>query len=213
MPRPRKHAIAQQQQGKPISAQALRHAGETLDWISNIDASAPLECLATANGPLIRYPGMLFEIYIGVVTTAITAASGATPGSGQAKVETWNGTALADLGGPVNFKVYTTGSAVTVGTYIQFVKIAGSFWIIGTGGSGADLWCQLGGSLGPATGSWPSITATTTTANVYQGSGTSLSLVSSGATIYNRRNVTWAASKTTFLVPSGSGFAIVDQDC
>lgn len=83
----------------------------------------------------------------------------------------------------------------------------------GGGSGGGDLWCQLSGSLGPATGTWPSITATTATADVYTGSGASISKVQTGATIYNRRNVTWSAGKTSYLVPSGSGYAIIDQDC
>lgn len=76
-----------------------------------------------------------------------------------------------------------------------------------------DLWCQLSASLDPATGTWPSITATSTTADVYTGNDGSLTLVQSGATIYNRRNVTWSASKTTALVPTTGGYAIIDQDC
>jgi hypothetical protein len=80
-------------------------------------------------------------------------------------------------------------------------------------GGAADLWCQLSGTLGAATGTWPSITATTTTADVYRGTPTGLSLVASGATIYNWRNVSWSAAKTCYLVPSADGYAIVDQDC
>lgn len=211
----RKHKIASQKPGQVISAQDLRHAGETLDWLSNIQAAPPLEILSTANGPLLRYPGMLFEAYIAITTSTITARSGSTPGTGTAKVETWNGSALADLGGPVSFTVYSVLPApIASGAYVNILRIAGNYWIVTPPlAATVDLWCRLSGSLGPATGTWPSLTATTTTADVYQGSGTGLAPVASGATIYNRRDVTWAAGKTTFLVPSGGGYAIVDQDC
>jgi len=129
----RKHKIAQQEKGQPISAEALRHAGESLDWLVGIQVSPPLEMLSTANGPLIRYPGMLFEVYIGVTTSTITARSGGTPGSGSIKIQTWNGTSLADLGGPVTFTVYNWNSAsggVASGKYCVILKIAGSYWLL-----------------------------------------------------------------------------------
>lgn len=75
--------------------------------------------------------------------------------------------------------------------------------------------CQLGSSLGPATGTWPSLTPTTQTGvNLYQPLGGSLVKIASSQKIYNWRNVTWAASKTTLVLVAGDGtWAVEDQDC
>jgi hypothetical protein len=129
----RKHRLASQQQGRPISAQDLRHAGETLDWIAQIQAAPPLELLSTVTGPLLRYPGMLFEVYIAVTTTTISARSGGTPGSGTVKVQTWDGSALADLAGPVTFTALNISAAtggIASGKYCIVIKIASAYWIV-----------------------------------------------------------------------------------
>lgn len=74
-------------------------------------------------------------------------------------------------------------------------------------------WCQLGSSLNAATGTWPSITPTTTTATVYINVNGSLSSIGS-KTLYNWRNVSWSANKTTLVLPNGNGtWDIDDQDC
>jgi hypothetical protein len=76
----------------------------------------------------------------------------------------------------------------------------------------ADGYCQLSAALGPATGTWPDLTPTTTTATVYSANGNGLTSLAA-MTVYNFRNVTWAASKTTYLVFNGGIWKIVDQDC
>lgn len=80
-------------------------------------------------------------------------------------------------------------------------------------GSQGHAWCRLGGSLAAATGTWPSLTPASTTVTAYRSSGGSLTSLGT-VTIYNWRNVAWAASKTTYLVgnPDGS-YDVVDQDC
>lgn len=77
----------------------------------------------------------------------------------------------------------------------------------------ATGYCQLGSSLGPATGIWPSITPTNRTGvSIYIGSNSTPTLLGT-FTVYNYRNVTWAASKTTFLVLQGGVWHVIDQDC
>lgn len=84
----------------------------------------------------------------------------------------------------------------------------------GGGGGTSDGYCQLASSLGPATGSWPSITPTTTGTGVTIYTATSSGLVSiGGQVIYNFRNVTWSANKTTYLTFENNIWKIVDQDC
>jgi len=128
----RKHKIAQQEKGQPISAEALRHAGESLDWLVGIQVSPPLEMLSTANGPLIRYPGMLFEVYIGITSTAITARSGSTPGSGRVAIQTWNGVVLQPLAtdAVIAFNISSNPAGIAGGKYCIILKIAGSYFII-----------------------------------------------------------------------------------
>lgn len=82
-------------------------------------------------------------------------------------------------------------------------------------GGSSHAFCQLSSSLGPATGTWPSITPTTRTgATVYADVNGTLTALPGTYTLRNWRDVTWAASKTTLLLPNSSGgFNVVDQDC
>lgn len=77
--------------------------------------------------------------------------------------------------------------------------------------------CQLGGSLNAASGSWPSITPTNASGvSIYRPNTTRTGLteIQTNATVQNYRNVTWSASKTTYLLPSGNGaWCVIDQDC
>jgi hypothetical protein len=70
--------------------------------------------------------------YIAKTTTAITARSGTTPGSGNADFYTFDGTSLNSLS--VNRTVWNfsgaTGGLATVGTWIVVLEISGYYWII-----------------------------------------------------------------------------------
>lgn len=83
------------------------------------------------------------------------------------------------------------------------------------GGPSGHGWCQLASSLGPATGTWPSLTPTSVTGvTIYREQGGSLVALSGTFKLYNWRSVTWSAGKTTFVVPNGDNtWDIVDQDC
>lgn len=82
------------------------------------------------------------------------------------------------------------------------------------GGSAVVGWCQLATTLNPATGTWPTLTPTSVTVNVYVGSSTGLTQVgTAGVKVYNFRNVTWAGSKTTRVEFNGAVWEIMDQDC
>ena len=74
--------------------------------------------------------------------------------------------------------------------------------------------CQLGNTLNAATGSWPDITPTNTTADLYRPKSGSLVQMATNASILNWRNVTWSASKTTVVLLQGDGsWSVLDQDC
>ncbi len=84
----------------------------------------------------------------------------------------------------------------------------------GGGGSGV-FYCQApaSGSWG-ATGTWPSLTPGSFTADVYQANGTSLNLIMSSATIKNWYPASPANSKVIELQPGGSGaYVTVAQSC
>lgn len=83
------------------------------------------------------------------------------------------------------------------------------------GGASGHGWCQLSSSLGPATGTWPSLTPTTASGiTIYRKSGNSLAAIPGTFTLYNWRNVTWSANKTMLVLPNGDGtWDIIDQDC
>lgn len=83
------------------------------------------------------------------------------------------------------------------------------------GAVGGHGWCQLGSTLNPATGSWGSITPTSQTGiTIYCLIDGTPTAIPGTHKVYNWRNVTWAPSKTTYVVPNGDGtWDVVDQDC
>lgn len=175
--------------------------------------------VSVRSGRAINIAGIRRGAFLAKVTgSGITALSGTTPGTGTVDVlieSDATGTETIVDSGQVATVFNFTGQAYLAGTYCWVAEDeAGTLWVVTGTTVPGHFWCQLSGSLGPATGTWPSITATSTTANVYVGSSTSLTLYASSATIYNRRNVTWAASKTTLLLPNADGsYDIDDQDC
>jgi hypothetical protein len=142
------------------------------------------------------------------VAGSITARSGTTLGKGPATMQAnIDGTATPYA---LTLDVYNaTPSAIAAGDYI-FVEEAtdGSYYAIPITGM-TDGFCRLASSLGPATGTWPSITPTTQSGVTIYQSGASLGT----ATVYNYRNVTWATGKTTYVTLSGGIWKVVDQDC
>jgi hypothetical protein len=82
------------------------------------------------------------------------------------------------------------------------------------GGGGGAFFCLPSSAVSGATGTWPTLTATSFTADVYQSASGSLTLVASGATIYNEFPAGLAASKVCFCVPDGAGnYVVVTQSC
>jgi hypothetical protein len=123
--------IKRQKPNEPIEARTLRMTAEAAEWASRIKANSPLAIQATGAGPLLRLAGMLFSVYIATANGTITARSGTTPGSGNATLQTWNGTVLASLGidMPVkNFSAATGG--ISTGKYLVILKIMGAYWVI-----------------------------------------------------------------------------------
>ena len=75
-------------------------------------------------------------------------------------------------------------------------------------------WVRLAGTLSPATGTWPSLSPTSVNATIYRSVSGALVAMNGTYTVYNWRNVTWAASKTTCVAPCGDGtWQVIDQDC
>lgn len=83
------------------------------------------------------------------------------------------------------------------------------------GAPAGHAWCQLTASVGPATGTWPDLSATGLTAQtLYQWTAGAFAAIPGTFTVNNWRNVTWATGKTTLVVPNADGtWDIVDQDC
>lgn len=91
-------------------------------------------------------------------------------------------------------------------------------WSIGLDVSGlvsGVYFCQTPSSgLAGATGTWPTLTAASFTADVYQTVGTAITKIASSATIYNWFPATPATSKVTMVFPDGSGAYVVGpQSC
>ena len=82
------------------------------------------------------------------------------------------------------------------------------------GSGGGTFFCQPSGTVSGASGTWPSITPVSFTANVYQGTAGSLTLVTSSATIWNYCAASLVASKTCPVIADGSGaYAVYTQSC
>lgn len=84
----------------------------------------------------------------------------------------------------------------------------------GGGGSGAGAYLANNLNLGAATGTWPSIAPTSTTADVYAESSGSLSKVASAATVYNFGPDATDVTKRQYLASNGDGtYTVVGQSC
>jgi hypothetical protein len=67
------------------------------------------------------------------------------------------------------------------------------------------LWCKTPGSVAAATGSFPTLTASSFTADIYKDAGGTLTLVASSATVRWWYKDTAAASKLVPVLPNGDG--------
>lgn len=84
-------------------------------------------------------------------------------------------------------------------------------------GGAALGYCQLASSLGPATGTWPTITPTTATGTtIYIGTGGAspgLTSIGTNLTVYNFLPETWDAGKTLELINSNGIWQIINEAC
>ena len=62
-------------------------------------------------------------------SSSVTCRTGATPGSGSAKVQKWNGTSLSDGAGTITVRTIAAGGHAT-GKYGYAAKLFGSWWIL-----------------------------------------------------------------------------------
>lgn len=157
----------------------------------------------------IQVAGSSRDFYWGYASSLITARSTSTPGTGHAVMRRFGGSILGD---GATIPVRNFGVGIADGQDCRLEEDAdGVWWATGFFQPG---WCQLASSLGPATGTWPSISATTQGGvTVYVEAATGLASTGT-ATVVNRRNVTWATGKTTLVLPRSDGtWSIVDQDC
>lgn len=76
------------------------------------------------------------------------------------------------------------------------------------------LVCQPGSSVGGESGTWPSLTPASFTADVYQVSGTSITIYLSSAKVYNWYAAGLDANKTATVAADGAGtFVVLAQSC
>lgn len=123
--------LPRQQAGQPIVARTINQIAASAEWSAKIKADPPLAIINTGAGPLLRLAGPIFGVYIGITDGTITARSGTTPGSGNVKIQTWNGTALADLGVDVPvLSISSTTGGIPTGTYCVVLRIMGAYWMI-----------------------------------------------------------------------------------
>lgn len=74
--------------------------------------------------------------------------------------------------------------------------------------------CQPSSTVTGATGTWPAITPVGFNADVYQVSGTAITLYLAGAQCYNWYAASLDANKTTNVRPDGSGaFVAIAESC
>ncbi len=73
----------------------------------------------------------------------------------------------------------------------------------GSGGGSITFWCQ--GTFSAASGSWPTITPTTGTLDVYKDVGGTLTLETSGATVRWFYLDASGSNKLIPLIPNGDG--------
>lgn len=204
-----------QSSGKPIKARTINELADTCDRVSRITASSPLAIDYSAGGVLLRWAGPIFGAYTGITNGSISARSGLTPGTGNVSLYTWNGTAVATLGSPVQTFVVQSLFPVgfATGRKVIILRIAGTYWIIWE--EPTTYWCTTSGTVAAATGAVGSRTAGSLAAQtVYVTlSGSDVALPGSYS-VKNWWPSAMAASKTTLLSPSGdSSFDIVTQAC
>lgn len=74
--------------------------------------------------------------------------------------------------------------------------------------------CQPSAAVTGATGTWPSLTPISFTADVYQIANGKLTKVVSGATVWNGLPASLAASKVCYCLADGSGaYVVISQSC
>jgi hypothetical protein len=97
----------------------------------------------------------------------------------------------------------------------QSAKGVGSGFQFGpSGGGGGAFFCQPSGSVAGATGTWPTLTPTSFTADVYQMVGGVLTLITASAGISNGFPAALVASKVCFVAADTSGaYVVVSQSC
>lgn len=126
--------LKKQQPGQPIEAKTLRTMAEVAEWASRLRADPPLSIATTAFGPIIRWVGMIFSVYIAVVDSGgISARAGTTPGNGTVILYNWNGTVLAPMSGTITKTAYNISSAsggIAAGKYCIILRICNDYWII-----------------------------------------------------------------------------------
>lgn len=122
-----------QKSGKPIEARTLADMARTCDWIARLQVEPPLSILSVGGGPLLRWAGMIFGVYIGITNGTITARSGSTPGSGRVDFQAWNGTTLQSMGTHQTcYNISSSSGGIVTGKYCIVLKISGVYWIITT---------------------------------------------------------------------------------
>lgn len=111
-------------------------------WIEEVSARLE-DCLNPSNGGILtitKQPGVgshfyvpPFPIQVAVTTSAITARSGATAGSGTASFKLFNPPTFSDDPSRTNQKIYNMSSAsggVATGKYVMLVKWYNEWFII-----------------------------------------------------------------------------------
>lgn len=71
----------------------------------------------------------LFGFAVIKTSSSVTGRTGATPGSGSAKVQKWNGTSLSDGAGTITVRTIAAGGHAT-GKYGFAAKLFGLWWIL-----------------------------------------------------------------------------------
>jgi hypothetical protein len=123
--------LPRQQAGQPIVARTINQIAASAEWSAKIKADPPLAIINTGAGPLLRLAGPIFGVYIGITDGTITARVGTSPGSGNVKIQTWNGSALADLGVDVPvLSISSTTGGIATGVYVIVLRILGAYWLI-----------------------------------------------------------------------------------
>lgn len=129
--------LTRQQAGQPIQARTINRGLDTAEWASKIKASPPLSISATGAGPLIRYMGPIFGVYVVVTSGTTSARMGSALGTGTGIIQTWDGTNLANLqsAGSVNvtipiYSISSTTGGIPAGTYGITLKIFGVYFLI-----------------------------------------------------------------------------------